>query len=169
MRAALPAVGCRAPLAPLPRPTPARPTAQRAGPVPSSVLLAGSVSRPWAASKGQAHRASAASGPVQPEPAEQEPASPGASPGSSPGLSLGWGEDRQPRLPGGFTFEDVYFYLNIVYWSLLLASVLSGNDLLGRWAPSRQSGRRLMHPCAPMRSPPSQCRSGPQTPPPALP
>lgn len=71
----------------------------RASAVPGSVLLAG---RPWVASKGQGRRAPrAASGPVQPEPVEPEPAPP-----PPPGLSLGWGEDRQPRLYG-FTFEDV--------------------------------------------------------------
>ncbi|KAL6777904.1 hypothetical protein ACKKBG_A16155 [Auxenochlorella protothecoides x Auxenochlorella symbiontica] len=42
-------------------------------------------------------------------------------------------EAPSPRLLG-FTFQDVYYYLNIAYWSLLLLSVLTGNDFLSRIA-----------------------------------
>ncbi|KAL4420749.1 hypothetical protein ABPG75_010405 [Micractinium tetrahymenae] len=38
--------------------------------------------------------------------------------------------EERPLL--GLTFSDVYYYLNIAYWSLLLVSVLTGNDLVSR-------------------------------------
>lgn len=39
-----------------------------------------------------------------------------------------------PRLLGRFTFSDAYYWLNLVYWSLLLAAVLTGNEALSRAA-----------------------------------
>jgi hypothetical protein len=37
-----------------------------------------------------------------------------------------------PRLLGRFTAGDVYYWLNVAYWGLLLASVLTGNEAISR-------------------------------------
>jgi hypothetical protein len=37
-----------------------------------------------------------------------------------------------PRILGRFTLSDMHYAVNVVYWSLLLVSVLTGNELISR-------------------------------------
>lgn len=39
---------------------------------------------------------------------------------------------QSPKLFKLLTFGDVYYYINVAYWSLLLVSVITGNDLLSK-------------------------------------